>query len=114
MGAFHGTWQWVSRLDTVKLFHITNKVYVDINGGYHWDLLVGWHKYKSGNTVIESSYPYINVVSGRTFTGSNEDEPCGVVTGSIKDILKKKEGKATLTLNAAQNQMTWKVKFIRV
>lgn len=108
MGSFHGTWQWVSGNDTVTIYLTTKKVYINMNGGYYWDLLVGWHSFKRGSLVIESSMSNINIVQGRTLTLSNGNEPTGVATGTYKDISKNKEGELTLTLNTAQNQITWK------
>jgi hypothetical protein len=110
MGAFHGTWQWVSGVDTLKIILSTKKVYVNINGGYFEDMLVGWHIYKRGNSVIESSFANINIVNGRTFLGSNEDEPPGVVTGTFKDLSKNKYGELTLTLSQSNTQLIWNLK----
>jgi len=111
MSAFHGTWQWVSGADTVQIYLTTEKVYCDINGGFFWDLLVGWHKYIKGNTLIESSYPMINNVGSRTFTGTNQgaSSPNKIEKGTLRDILKNKEIQLSLTLNSAQNQMVWKL-----
>jgi len=111
MGAFHGTWQWVNGADTVKIYLTTKKVYCDINGGFFWDLLVGWHLYKKGNVIIENSLSNINIVNLRTFTGSNQNSSNinTIEGGTFKDITKNKEGELTLTLNTAQNQLTWKL-----
>jgi len=109
MGAFHGTWQWVNGTDTVKIYLYTKKVFSPLHGGYFDDCLIGWHIYKKGNTVIESSYSGINNVDSRTFLGSNLNEPSGVVEGIFKDLTKHKEGELTLTLNTAGNQLTWKL-----
>src|SRR5262245_36384720 len=72
MGALHGNWQWVSGTDTVKIYLDTKKVYFNMNGGFYMDCLVGWHLYKKGNNVIESSYPALGIVDARTFLGGNE------------------------------------------
>ena len=72
MGAFHGTWLWTNGADTVRLYLVTKKVYCNVNGGFYWDCLVGWHLYKKGNTIIESSYSYINDIGLSTILGGNE------------------------------------------
>ncbi|MCC7378375.1 MAG: hypothetical protein IT255_03350 [Chitinophagaceae bacterium] len=109
MGAFHGTWQWVSGSDTVKLFLNTQKVWIDYAGGFYLDCLVGWHLYKKGNTVIESSYSNINNGNTYTFMGGNENGPINKAEGALNDLTKHKEGDLTLTLNAANNELTWKL-----
>lgn len=110
MGAFHGTWQWTNGADTVKLHLATKKVYINFNGGFFWDNLVGWHLYKRGNTIIESSIQYINNIESRTFLGGNEGQSNNNrCEGTFTDITKNKYGELTLTLNTAQNQLTWKL-----
>ena len=110
MGAFHGTWQWVDGTDTVKIFLATKKVYYPISGGFYMDNLVGWHMYKNGNTIIESSYPNINNIGLSTFLGGNDNIPNdSKCFGTLKDIIKNKEGALKLNLNTAQNQLTWKL-----
>jgi hypothetical protein len=107
MGAFHGTWQWTSGNDTVKIYLATKPVYFPISGGFTMERLVGWHLYKRGNTVIESSYNYINNVDQRTMLGGNNEYPT-VANIFFKDISKGKDGELTLKLNAAQNQLIWR------
>lgn len=109
MGAYHGTWQWVSGSDTVKLFLNTQKVWIDYAGGFYLDCLVGWHLYKKGNTVIESSYSNINNGNTYTFLGGNENGPINKAEGTLNDLTKHKEVHLNLVLNSAQNQLTWKL-----
>jgi hypothetical protein len=110
MTPFHGNWQWVSGADTVQLYLTTKKVYCDFNGGFYWDLLVGWHIYKQGRTVVESSLQYIGNINLSTFLGSNStDLPAKIESATFKDITKNKEVELFLTLNPAQNQLTWRL-----
>lgn len=109
MGAFHGTWQWVSGTDTVKIYLITQKVYIDVNGGFYHDCIVGWHLYKKGNQVIESSFNFINTPRSNgqnTILAWSSDSGAGL-EGSLKDITRNKDCDLKLTLNAAQNKLTW-------
>lgn len=108
MGAFHGTWQWVNGIDTVKIFLATKKVYYAINGGYYMDNLVGWHVYKKGNTIIESSYNFINNVEQSTILGGNYNFQ-NKIESTFNDLTKAKSCDLTLTINASQNQLMWKL-----
>jgi hypothetical protein len=114
MTPFHGNWQWVSGTDTVQLYLATKKVYCDINGGFYWDLLVGWHIYKQGRTIVESSIQYSGNINLSTFLGGNTTElPDKIENATLKDITKNKDVELNLTLNAAQNQLTWRLEPIR-
>jgi hypothetical protein len=111
MGAFHGTWQWVSGVDTVRLYLMTKKVFFNANGGFHWDRLVSWQIYKHGDNVIENTLQYMNNGDYNycSMWGGNNDRPINVVGGTYLDFTKKKYGDLTLVLNAAQNELTWKL-----
>jgi hypothetical protein len=108
MTAFHGTWQWTAGTDTVRIYLITKKVYYPINGGYYMDDLVGWHFYKQGNTVIESSYSHINNFELSSIFVCNSESALNIANGSLSDLAKNKRLELKLTLNAAQNQLTWR------
>jgi hypothetical protein len=110
MTRFHGNWQWVSGTDTVQLYLATKKVYFPISGGFYMDCLVGWHIYKQGRTIIESSIQHIGNVNLRTFLGGRGDTipfPNEIENASFRDITKNKDVELFLTLNAAQNQLNW-------
>jgi hypothetical protein len=114
MTAFHGTWQWASNTDTVRLVLKTKKVYFPISGGFYMDCLVGWHIYKQGNTVVESSLQYVNNVNRSTLLGGSSPEfPDKVENATFRDITKNKDVELFLTLNAAQNQLTWRLAMSR-
>jgi hypothetical protein len=109
MGAFHGTWQWTSGTDTVKIYLETKKVYID-GDNYYIDLLVGWHLYKKGATVIESSFSNINNVNVRTINLWDDGTPNSTkVQGTIDDLTRTpRYNNIYLTLNASQNQIIWR------
>jgi hypothetical protein len=110
MSRFHGTWQWVSGTDTVQLYLATKKVYYPISGGFYMDRLVGWHIYKQGRTIVESSVQHIGNVDLSTFLGGSSPElPDKIENASFRDITKNKDVELFLTLNAAQNQLTWRL-----
>lgn len=108
MGAFHGTWMWTSGTDTVKVYLTTKKVLIPIDN-YYTDFLVGWHIYKKGNTVIESSYGNINNVDARTIDLWNNNMVNTKAEGAIIDLSKaSKSNFLYLALNGSQNQLTWR------
>ncbi|MEI9956582.1 MAG: DUF6705 family protein [Ferruginibacter sp.] len=109
MNGFHGTWQWVPGIDTVKIYLHTEKIFFDMNGGFYKDCLIGWHMYKRGTTVVENRYTATNNIDASTFLGSNPNRVTTIVTGTFTDITKNKTGDLVLTLNATGNQMTWKL-----
>jgi hypothetical protein len=110
MSRFHGNWQWVSGTDTVQLIIATKKVYYPISGGFYMDRLVGWHIYKQGRTIVESSIQYSGNVNLRTFLGGNSvQNPNKIENAPFRDITKNKDVELFLTLNAAQNQLTWRL-----
>jgi hypothetical protein len=110
MGRFHGNWQWVSGTDTVQLYLATKKVYYPISGGFYMDRLVGWHIYKQGRTIVESSVQHIGNVNLSTFLGGNSvQNPNKIENAPFRDITKNKDVDLFLTLNAAQNQLNWRL-----
>lgn len=109
MAAFHGTWQWVNGTDSVKLFLDTKKVWINYGDGFFADILVGWHMYKRGNAIIESSYSNINNGNTYTFFGSNENEPTRTAAGNFHDLSKHKEVNLNLSLNAIGDKIVWKL-----
>lgn len=110
MSGFHGTWRWVQGFDTVRIFLDTKGVFFDSNGGYHSDMLIGWHIYKRGNSIVESSFSSINIVNGSTIMGSNESNTSNVVAGYFEDLSKRRAGEIKLTLDATATQITWELK----
>ncbi len=108
MGAFHGTWMWTSGIDTVKIYLATKPIYYPISGGFYADRLVGWHLYKRGSLVIESSYNHLNDVEAQTILGGTNEVP---ITAKcfFKDITRNKDCELSLTINTAQNQLSWRL-----
>ena len=115
---FEGNWRWTNGTDTVWLNMQKQKVHFE-RIPCDWDHIVGWHKYKKGNTVIESNFQYIGVQYGQSthlnisiFGGNDPSVTPNFFEGTIKDISKLKAIDLTLTLNAAQNELVWKTKDI--
>ncbi|CAN5746921.1 hypothetical protein BH11BAC4_BH11BAC4_01730 [soil metagenome] len=109
LGAFHGTWQWVSGTDTVKIFLTTKKVHIQ-EDNYDVDLLVGWHIYKKGSVVVESSYQHIDNVNYRSITLWDDGTAYSTkLQGGINDLTKyPKYNMLYVTLNSAHTQLTWR------
>jgi hypothetical protein len=107
---FFGTWRWVNGIDTVKIYLAKAKVYFNVGDGFYWDRLIGWHIYKRGNVVIQKSYDDVDdIFFQRTLLLGNEEAPTNYCGGTVKDLTKNKLGEISLTLNAAGNQLTWKL-----
>ena len=110
MTGFHGNWQWVNGSDTVKLMLATKKLYYTVTGGFWWDALCGWYKYKKGNTVVVDNYYNAgNIEEPGMLSGGNQSDNISVVVAFLQDIPKNKYGQVTLSLNAAQDRITWKL-----
>lgn len=109
MTPFHGTWRWISAGDTVTIYFNTQK----INHGdlYDKDNLLGWYQYKKANIVVVNTFPIIGTHNESIILGSN-DRPNNLnkVEATFKDVPKNNYCDVTLTLNAAQNQITWNMK----
>ncbi len=110
MGAFEGTWKGAIGYDTITVHLKVAKIYYNMDGGFYWDNIVGWHQYKRGPIVIESSYQNIGNTNLRTFIGGNENN-INQLDGLLKDIRKNKRGKLSLTLvsSVTPNQLVWKL-----
>ncbi len=106
MAPFHGIWQWTSGLDTVKIYLATRKITID---NYYADVLVGWHSYKKGNTVVESSLGNTNILGTQTIYLWNSNQYGDPrVEGTIRDLSKaSKVNILYLTINPAQSQLVW-------
>ncbi len=109
MTAFHGTWEWASATDTVRIFLTTKKLHdLSIPEGFDWDRLVGWHIYKQGNVVVQNSMKNVQDVNLRTFRGGNESHSVHVVVGYLNDPEKNKFGQLMLTLNE-DGKLKWQL-----
>ncbi len=118
---FEGTWQYNNGTDTIKVYLRANRSYYpDFNSIS--DRLYGWHEYKQGNVVIESTWQnrFMSLANADTITRNSSSILLGMGTGAdcsdtarwamgkITDYLQGKEAKiVTVTLNASGNLMTW-------
>jgi hypothetical protein len=86
------------------------------------DMIHGWHEYKQGNTIIESTYPNRLMAITNVDTITNNSLSIGlkslgnhcnpnimIASGTITDYLNDKQGKfVTATLDASGTIITWK------
>jgi hypothetical protein len=84
-------------------------VFYDMNGGFYWDELTGWHIYKKGNVIVQNSYSLLNNMSARRMGLHNEGEPLNKVGGFVIDTNKNKSGNVSLSLDMAGMFLTWKL-----
>lgn len=110
---FEGTWRWVNGQDTVWIYMQKQKInYSEIP--YDADKIVGWHKYKKGNVIVESNYQFTgtsyNQQPGNVslYCGNKPSIDPNFLEGMVTDITKAKKVDLTLTLNAGQDQLQWK------
>ncbi len=119
---FAGEWMYASGNDTIRVFLKPQRnIYTEHNSLE--DRIFGWHEYKQGNTIIESTYPNrfmtisnVDTISKNSFSiwlKMGTDVDCAAIprkaSGSITDYLQAKETKiVTVTLDATGTIMTWK------
>jgi hypothetical protein len=118
LSRFEGSWLWNNGTDTVWLNMQKQKVHFS-DVPFDQDVLVGWHKYKKGNTIIESNYTNIGIqytpstrLNSSIFGSNAPATDSNLFEGTINDISKNKAISLTLTLNSAQNQLIWKTENI--
>jgi hypothetical protein len=108
---FVGTWMWTNGTDTLKIVFKKENILVPFLENSRADLLIGFHIYKQGTTVIESSIANSNtsfsdnlftIIGGNRVGIDNLDIRC-----DIKDSAKNKVGALKLTMNTSQNQLFW-------
>jgi len=118
---FNGEWMYANGNDTIRVFLRAQRNYYTEFKTVQ-DMILGWHEYKQGNTIIESTYPnrfmtiynvdtltYNSVSIGLKSLGAHCNSGIMTASGTITDYLQDKQGKiVTVTLNAAGNVITWK------
>lgn len=111
---FVGTWVWVSGNDTLRIILKKENILLPFPENSRADLLIGFHIYKKGNTVIESSISnssssYIDkqyTILGGNRAGIDNSE----ITCSIKNLSKNKSGELKLSINSSNSQLSWNLK----
>ena len=100
---FVGKWQWQSG-DTVFVIAFEKSIRTVKTGGYkgyRYDAIIGWHEFRVGEKVIESSLKFEgDKLEEGTYTilgGLIQDVNKLTVT-SFRDLSKNKSGEATLEL----------------
>ena len=79
------------------------------------DMIIGFHMFKQGDTIVESSISYVSTNysdNHSTITGVNVvgiDNPNELIC-SITNIAKNKSGDLKLVINSSLNQLTWTLK----
>jgi hypothetical protein len=118
---FNGEWMYASGSDTIRIFlRVQRDYYTDFKAVE--DVIYGWHEYKQGNTIIESTYPnrFMTISNVDTITKTSFSIGlkslglhcnAGVMTasGSINDYLNGNQAKMVVaTLDATGTIITWK------
>ncbi len=113
LAKFVGTWQWVSGIDTIKIVlkkeHISmENVILNCNCGD--DAIIGFHMYKKGNAIVESSIQYANTsytAKKSTIIGRTSNVEDIKLNAWLTDITKNKSVVLKLTLNTDRTILTW-------
>ncbi len=118
---FNGEWMYANGNDTIRVFlRVQRNYYSEFKTVQ--DIIFGWHEYKQGNTILESTYQnrFMTISNVDTLTdnsvsiglkslGAHCNSGIMTASGTITDYLQDKQGKiVTVTLNAAGNVITWK------
>lgn len=103
---------WNSGTDTLKLVLKKENILLPFPENSRADAIIGFHIFKQGNKIVESSINHINTnFSDKYFTilGGNAvgiDNP-NEIGCTIHNIEKNKRGKLILVINSSQNQLSW-------
>ncbi len=113
---FVGNWMWTNGTDTLKLVLKKENILLPFPENSRADVIIGFHIFKEGNLVIESSIDYINTNFSdkhSTIIGGNREgygDP-NEIGAAITNIAKNnKSCELKLVINSAQNQLTWTLK----
>lgn len=117
-----GEWMYSNGNDTIRIYLRYNKdISNTTSSPYISDKLLGWHEYKSGNTIVESNY--LNRFMNLTNNGDFDDtdfrsiifklKDCSLssdtLIGSITDYVQAKEQHRVIaTVNSTRTQIIWK------
>jgi hypothetical protein len=112
---FIGTWVWSNGTETLTLVLKKENILLPFLKNSRSDMIIGFHKFEQGNTIVESSISYVNTNysdNHSTITGVNVvgvDNPNELIC-SIVNIAKNKSGDLKLVINSSLNQLTWTLK----
>ena len=109
---FIGTWVWSNGTETLTLVLKKENILLAFVENSRADVIIGFHKFEQGNTIVESSISYVNTNFSdghSTIIGGNRegfDNPYEI-TCKIKNIAKNKSGDLKLVMNSSLNQLSW-------
>lgn len=108
---FVGKWQYVNNDDTVVIVLNKQTILLPIYENCYEEVIVGFHKYKKGNVIIESSLEYSLTAYSEKKSTILVSNRVGMdngffINGSLKDISRAKLVNVQINMNTAQNQLT--------
>lgn len=112
LNKFIGTWQWTGGTDTLTIVLKKENVLLPFPENSRVDLIIGFHKYKKANMVVESSLEFsqTNYTDKHSTILGGNDNGNNTLSATIRDISKNKLSSLTLTLNTSENQLQWNLK----
>lgn len=122
LSQYQGEWRYTSGQDTIRIYL---RYHRDFSPSFNSvsDQLYGWLDYKSGNTVIETTYPYKDIVLPYNYDSDSLtvnqrsvrlnleqcNTTCSVFSGTTFDHLQANEIKVvTAILNTNRTAILWK------
>ncbi|MFN4286742.1 MAG: DUF6705 family protein [Lacibacter sp.] len=113
---FVGTWLWTNGVVTLKIILKKENILLPFPENSRADAIVGFHIFKQGNNIIESSMGYIHtnhndkyysILGGNSGVGFDNPNEIGC---SIRNIAKNKSGELTLIINSSLDKLVWTLK----
>lgn len=104
---FIGTWRWVSGNDTIVFKLVKENIVLNNSGGM--DFIIGYHLYKIGTNIIESSMQHSSYYSAGGYYTITGLEPTGAgfkrLQIRLSDLSKNKDDNFELVLDSTNTQM---------
>ena len=122
LSQYEGEWRYTNGQDSIRIYLRYHRDY-SVSFNSISDNLYGWLEYKTGNTEIETTYPFKNMILPYYYDNDSMtvnqrslrlklqqcNNSCSVLTGTIFDHLQSNEiHMVTATLNNNKTEMLWK------
>jgi hypothetical protein len=122
LSQYQGEWRYINGQDTIRIYLRHHR---DFSPSFNSvsDKLYGWLEYKTGNTVIETTYPYKDMLLPYNYDSDSMtvnqrsirlnlqqcNTTCSVLNGTIFDHLQSNEiHMVTAILNTNRTAILWK------
>lgn len=109
---FIGTWVWSNGTESLTLVLKKENILLPFFENSRADVIIGFHMFKQGNAIVESSLSYVNtnysdkrftILAGNTVGVDNPNK----IGGTIENTAKNKLGQLKLVINSSLDQLSW-------